>query len=730
MSYKPMKIHPSLFFHTVFLSLLLKFCSALDILTSNATITNGKTLVSLGQSFELGFFSPSNSSKWYIGIWYKKFPEVIVWVANRENPLGNSSGVLTISPDGDLVLLNATTGVVWSSNSSRIEPASVAQLLESGNLVLKRKDDNTENYIWQSFDFPSDTLLPGMKMGWNLSTGANRYLTSWKGNNDPSPGDITYRIDHLGMPQFVLRKGSEKIFRTGPWNGIRFSGTGVPSNILFKVIFVYDKKDLYYKYEVSDDSIITRLAVNQSGLLQRLVLNKGDSSWTTLYSSQNDPCDEYGVCGANGICKISSRPIYIRKGSGGCFMWFGDLIDIREFSEDNEQDIYIRMPASELGHSKKTKLVLITGVSSLSGILILCFMLWCLIQKSKRKRASENKGKDIELPLFDLNIITTATRNFSLTNMIGEGGFGIVYKGTLSTGQQVAVKRLSKNSGQGIQEFKNEVMLIAKLQHRNLVRLLGCCFEGDERMLIYEYMPNKSLDYFIFDQDRKALLTWQKRFEVAMGISRGLLYLHQDSRLRIIHRDLKASNILLDCDLNPKISDFGIARSFDEDLTEIKTKRVIGTYGYMSPEYAVDGKYSVKSDVFSFGVLLLEIVSGKKNRSFHHPDHHHNLLGHAWLLFKEGKALELVDHISELSFVESQVLRCIHVGLLCVQKLSQDRPTMASVVVMLSKEGEALPQPKEPGFFVERSCTETETSTSGERRITQNGVTITVLEAR
>ncbi|KAL2472606.1 G-type lectin S-receptor-like serine/threonine-protein kinase [Forsythia ovata] len=804
-----MKILPSLFLHIVFLSLLLEFCSALDILTSNATIINGKTLVSSGQSFELGFFSPSNSSKWYIGIWYTKYPEIVVWVANRENPLGNSSGVLTIGPDGDLVLLNATTGVVWSSNSSRTEPGSAAQLLESGNLVLKRKEDNTESYIWQSFDFPSDTLLLGMKMGWNLSTGVNRYLTSWKDDNDPSPGDITYRIDNPGMPQFVLRRGSEKIFRTGPWNGIRFSGTGVPSNIIFKAIFVYNNEDLYYMNEASDNSIISRLTVNQSGLLQRFVLNKGDSSWSTMYSTRNDPCDEYGVCGANGICKISSRPIceclygfvpkskrewdvlrwstgcvrriplncqqgegfvklrsvklpdllhftlnksmslkeceaeclkncnciaYAnsdnREGGSGCFMWFGDLIDIREFSEDNEQDIYIRMPASELNHNKKTRVVLIFVISSLSGILILGFLIWYIIRRSKKKRASANNGEDIELPMFDLTTITTATKNFSLTNMIGEGGFGIVYKGTLSTGQEVAVKRLSKNSGQGLQEFKNEVILIAKLQHRNLVRLLGCCHEGDERMLIYEYMPNKSLDYFIFDQDRKALLTWQKRFKIAMGISRGLLYLHQDSRLRIIHRDLKTSNILLDSDLNPKISDFGIARSFGGDQTEIKTKRVIGTYGYMSPEYAVDGKYSVKSDVFSFGVLLLEIVSGRKNRTFHHSDHHHNLLGHAWLLFKEGRALELVDDISELSFVESEVLRCIHVGLLCVQKLPQDRPTMALVVVMLSKDGEALPKPKEPGFFVERSCTETETSTSEERRITQNEVTITVLEAR
>ncbi|CAA3033545.1 G-type lectin S-receptor-like serine threonine-kinase At4g27290 isoform X2 [Olea europaea subsp. europaea] len=330
--------------------------------------------------------------------------------------------------------------------------------------------------------------------------------------------------------------------------------------------------------------------------------------------------------------------------------------------------------------------------------------------------------------MFDLTTVTNATNKFSLTNMIGEGGFGIVYKGTLPTGQEVAVKRLSTNSGQGLQEFKSEVILIAKLQHRNLIRLLGFCLEGDERMLIYEYMPNKSLDYFIFDQDRKALLTWQKRFEIIMGISRGLLYLHQDSRLRIIHRDLKTNNILLDSNLKPKISDFGLARTFGGDQTESKTKR--GS-GYMSPENVVDGKFSMKSDVFSFGVLLLEIVSGRKNRTFHHSEHHHNLLGHVWLLWKEGRAFELANDVAQLLFfVESEVVRCIQIGLLCVQKLPQDRPTMASVVVMLSNETVALPLPKEPGFFVERNSAETDTLTSEERCPTQNVLTISVLEAR
>uniref|UniRef100_A0A452Z7B7 Cysteine-rich receptor-like protein kinase 25 n=1 Tax=Aegilops tauschii subsp. strangulata TaxID=200361 RepID=A0A452Z7B7_AEGTS len=217
--------------------------------------------------------------------------------------------------------------------------------------------------------------------------------------------------------------------------------------------------------------------------------------------------------------------------------------------------------------------------------------------------------------LYHLSTLRAATDNFSEENKLGEGGFGPVYK----DGQEIAVKRLSKTSQQGLVEMRNEVVLVAKLQHKNLVRLLGCCIQEEEMLLVYEFLPNRSLDKILFDPARRQELTWGHRFRIIQGIGRGLLYLHEDSRLTIIHRDLKASNILLDPDMNPKISDFGLAKLFSVDASVGNTSHIAGTYGYMAPEYALHGIFSAKSDVYSYGVLVLEIIAGRRNNFAQYP---------------------------------------------------------------------------------------------------------------
>ncbi|WJZ96230.1 hypothetical protein VitviT2T_014936 [Vitis vinifera] len=341
-----------------------------------------------------------------------------------------------------------------------------------------------------------------------------------------------------------------------------------------------------------------------------------------------------------------------------------------------------------------------------------------------------NQVKLEELPLLDFEKLVSATNNFHEANKLGQGGFGSVYRGKFPGGQDIAVKRLSRASAQGLEEFMNEVVLISKLQHRNLVRLLGCCFKGEEKILIYEYMPNKSLDAFLFDPLKKESLNWRKRFSIIEGIGRGLLYLHRDSRLRIIHRDLKASNILLDEDLNPKISDFGMARIFGRKQDQANTVRVVGTYGYMSPEYAIEGRFSEKSDVFSFGVLLLEIVSGRRNSSFYHDEQSLSLLGYAWKLWNEDNMEALIDgSISEACFQE-EILRCIHVGLLCVQELAKDRPSISTVVPMLCSEIAHLPPPKQPAFTERQIGKDTESSQLRQRKYSVDRATITVIHGR
>ncbi|KAI9123431.1 hypothetical protein K1719_004731 [Acacia pycnantha] len=329
-------------------------------------------------------------------------------------------------------------------------------------------------------------------------------------------------------------------------------------------------------------------------------------------------------------------------------------------------------------------------------------------------------GATLESLQFNFATIEAATNKFSIENRIGKGGFGEVYMGVLPDGHKIAVKRLSENSSQGLIEFKNEVLLIAKLQHRNLVALIGFCLKDQEKILVYEYVPNKSLDYFLFGLQKPRELNWPERYKIIEGIARGIHYLHEHSRLKVIHRDLKPSNILLDDEMNPKISDFGMARMVGINETRGSTNRIVGTLGYMSPEYVKFGLFSEKSDVFSFGVIVLEIISGKNINSHgesHESQYGGGLLSDAWKHWRGENLIAILDSNLTETGSHSEIMRCIHIGLLCGQGNPQVRPSMNKVVKCLSNDSMKLPIPHEPAFFLHSQMEAAETSRAMEAQL-------------
>ncbi|TYG71848.1 hypothetical protein ES288_D05G432100v1 [Gossypium darwinii] len=766
-------------------------------------------LTSYGNAFELGFFSVGSTDLYLVIRMKNVATKDIVWVANRDLPFTGSSMILTINDGGCLMIVNGRATYRVSDDPSSSQNVN-------GNMDI----------LWQSFDYPSNTFLPGMKFVWSL--------TSWLDQADPNKGDFELKMDPKKSNGVFLMRGTEILWMNGPWNGYGFA---FMPEMLSPYIFNYfnysmysDENETYFSYSLYNSSVITRFIIDVTGHMRELLWFEESQQWMSIWSEPRQFCEVLNSCGPFSSCSEDTtscrclrgfypsgkqqgqdggcmrrvaltcgngdnRDMFFRMNhvrypvsstqqinssynfpsgpqvsnsdakacgeaclsnctcsayayntSGLCLRWYGDILGLEQLPEKdpNGRTIFIKLAASEFDNGRGANwylwiiaipIVLLVFLPASyivirwkksfknkgdredpSQDILLFDMEMSITTSSSNFLGSENprkrKRKDAPFPLFSFDSISLATDNFSSENKLGEGGFGPVYKGKLLNGQEIAVKRLSKRSGQA--------------STWNLVRLLGCCLEQGEKILIYEFMPNKSLDSFLFGSYNEGLLDWGTRVRIIEGIAQGLLYLHQYSRLRIIHRDLKASNILLDSEMNPKISDFGLARMFGGDKLQANTNRIVGTYGYMSPEYAMEGLFSIKSDVFSFGVLLLEIVSGKKSTGFYHSSSL-NLIGHAWELWKGDRVVELMDPKLEDQVSYPMLYRYINVALLYVQEMAADRPTMSEVVSMLSNELTVLNSPKKPAFSTARSTTN---SSNQPEKFSVNDVTVSLMDPR
>ncbi|KAL4626192.1 hypothetical protein ACB092_05G077700 [Castanea dentata] len=711
----------------------------LDRLLQGQEMKNGDQLVSDQGIFILGFFSLTNNN-YYLGIWYndnRARLENLAWIANRDTPIFNKSASLTIDDHGNLkISYNVSLSIIIYYGQEGSNTSAV--LLDTGNFVLREL--NSEGFVkrelWQSFDYPTHTLVPGMKLGVNWKTGHTRSLTSWRGVAVPDTGAFTFGLDPNHTNQLVISWRGNTYWASGSWNNAYFNSS--PSrrltNPYCNFTYISNEIETYFSYSTVQTNspqvtidYLGALSVDSGSTLVNCTsafsyfsegcvakelpvcrspndtFSPNYDTWYNIEGLMFDEGDNLTLMDCEAKCLNNCSCVAYAStnpdAQTGCEIW-STTIPMSDVSIP--RTIYFYDSEGERKMKQKMLLQELGGSAIPSTI------------HDKVKKQNNERQASPDLRIFSFESISLATSNFSAKNKLGEGGFGLVYKGKISNGQEIAIKRLSRTSGQGLIEFKNEAILISKLQHTNLVRLLGFCIQQEEKILIYEYMPNKSLDFFLF------------------GIAQGLVYLHKYSRLRVIHRDLKASNILLDEDMNPKISDFGMARIFGLKGSEENTNRIVGTYGYMSPEYAMNGVVSIKTDVFSYGVLLLEIVSSKKNNSLYHSESPLNLIGYAWQLWNEGRGLELIDPtILDESCPPLEVLRCIHVGLLCVQDQASDRPTMLDVVTMLSNETHQLFPPKQPAFFINTVQEESSDVTKIKpRKCSINNVTITEMEAR
>ncbi|CAI9275582.1 unnamed protein product [Lactuca saligna] len=677
-------------------SLIITISSGATTISANQPLSGDYTIISEGEQFELGFFKAGNSANYYIGIWYKKIksnPPTIVWVANRETPISDRFRSELKIIDRNLVLLNESKAQIWSTNVTTTTTTTLnsatAVILDNGNLVLRDSGSNSIEPFWQSFYHPTHTWLPGAKFGYDNRTKKNQVLTSWRSKDDPGVGFFSFELQ--------------------------------PSSNDYHM----NENESYFTYSVYNPSIISRNIMDVSGQLQQLTWLEATKEWNLFWSQPRKQCEVYALCGSFGICRQSGLHFCncltgfnprsesewnqsgfssgvknlppnnsVAVGSAGecrttcmndcscnaysfvgtqCLVWDGDLLNLSE-DDGSSNTIYIKVASKDLLHPKKSNPITASVIAWLVGgvILVLGLILGLFYVK---KRVSVAKMEMVgSLVVFAYKDIKRATKNFS--DKLGGGGFGSVFKGVLHDSSIVAVKKL-ESIRQGEKQFRSEVSTMGIIQHVHLVRLRGFCAEGNSKLLVYDYMEKGSLDTYLFCG--KQVLNWETRYQIALGIARGLVYLHDKCRDCIIHCGIKPDNILLDANFQPKVADFGLAKLVGRDFSRVLTT-TRGSMGYLAPEWISGVPVTAKADVYSYGMMLFKLVHGKRNVmhcEYSSSTFYPGLVSN--VLMKGGDILSLLDSRLNREACVEEVTKIFKVACWCIQDEAESRPAMSLV---------------------------------------------------
>ncbi|VFQ83275.1 unnamed protein product [Cuscuta campestris] len=747
------------------LSSLILLCSYLaavhggDTISADQSLSGDQTIAS--SNFVLGFFKPGNASKYYVGIWYKNVTkQTVVWVANRETAVSDKARAELKIVSGNLVILDESKIAVWNTSITPTgtgDGAVSAVLLDSGNLILREgsgPDLGSSTPLWQSFDNPADTWLPGGKLAYDKRTSKKQLLTSWKNSDDPAPGLFSLELDPDQKRYLIKWNRSVEYWTSGPWNGQIFSLVPeMRSNYLYNFSYADMDNESYFTYSVYSSSIISRFVMDVSGQIKQFTWLEGQNQWNLFWSQPRQQCEVHAYCGPFAACQNSlpfcncldgfrvtsdgdwSRNDYsggcTRKASlqcggrdkfkaspqmnppdrhvsvggvgsdsdcesfclgncscsayaydvgNGCSVWMGELQNLVQLAPNDGggKTVNIRLSASEFSGGKSNKLVIgavfgsvVFGLLALSGAFF-----W-----SRRRVGTAKAAMEGSLVAFSYRDLQCATRNFS--EKLGSGGFGSVFKGTLPdpSSPAIAVKKLESIS-QGEKQFRTEVSTIGTIQHVNLVRLCGFCSEGNKKLLVYDYMPNGSLDSCLFSETNgPKFLDWKSRYQIALGIARGLSYLHEKCRDCIIHCDIKPENILLDSQMCPKVADFGLAKLVGRDFSRVLTT-MRGTRGYLAPEWISGVPITPKADVYSYGMMVFELLSGTRN-SEHAKVKFFPTWAASHVILKEGDVLDVLDPKLDRVADHEEVSRMCRVGFWCIQDDENQRPSMGMVVQIL-----------------------------------------------